>query len=94
MKFLKTFLQVIYILLGSAAMVVAPFFFLLPSGTWRIPFDSLRLACMRFLKCTGDIADRHNESPKRQKDKAQRSSGQEVFWLDIFDNEKRNLQGL
>ena len=69
-------------------------FFLLPSGPWCVPFDNLRLAGVRFLKCAGDIADRHNESPQRQKDEAQLSSDKEILLLDIFDDKKRNLQGL
>ena len=68
--------------------------FLLPSGTWCVPFDNLRLAVLRLLKHVGNLADRHNESPQGQKDEAQLAPDKVILLLDIFDDEKRNLQGL
>lgn len=52
------------------------------------------LACVRILKRVCNLANRHNESTQGQKDEAQHAPDKEVLLLDIFDDEKRNLQGL
>ena len=52
MKFLKTCLQVIYILLGSAAMVVAPFAFFF----YLLEFSTLRSIIYAWLVCAFLIA--------------------------------------
>lgn len=91
MKFLKTFLQVIYILLGSAAMVVAPFAFFF----YLLELDAFRSIIYAWLVCAflSALVILPTGTTKARKDRKMKRNVLRIkkFFCSIFSTMKKGI---